>query len=211
MATYDILIADDHAVVRAGLRQFLEDGRVGEVAEAATGQQAMDLLRTKRFDLLILDINMPGRGGLDILKNVRASFPDTRVLIVSGFPERQYAVNVLKAGASGYLSKESAPEELLKAVQTVLAGRRYVSSTLAEQLAKDLDVDSDKPVHAGLSEREFQIFCKLAMGKAVSEIARELCLSVKTISTYRSRVLEKMSMRSNADITTYALKNGLIQ
>jgi DNA-binding NarL/FixJ family response regulator len=211
MATYDILIADDHAVVRAGLRQFLEDGRVGEVAEAATGQQAMDLLRDKRFDLLILDINMPGRGGLDILKNVRASFPDTRVLIVSGFPERQYAVNVLKAGASGYLSKESAPEELLKAVQTVLAGRRYVSSTLAELLVQDLDVDSDKPVHAGLSEREFQIFCKLATGKAVSEIARELCLSVKTISTYRSRVLEKMSMRSNADITTYALKNGLIQ
>ena len=212
MATYDILIADDHAVVRAGLRQFLEDsGRVGEVAEAATGQQAMDLLRAKRFDLLILDINMPGRGGLDILKNVRASFPDTRVLIVSGFPERQYAVNVLKAGASGYLSKESAPEELIKAVQIVLSGRRYVSSTLAEQLVQDLDLDSDKPMHASLSEREFQIFCKLATGGAVSEIARELCLSVKTVSTYRSRVLEKLSMRSNADITTYALKNGLIQ
>jgi DNA-binding NarL/FixJ family response regulator len=212
MATYDILIADDHAVVRAGLRQFLEDsGRVGEVAEAATGQQAMDLLRAKRFDLLILDINMPGRGGLDILKNVRASFPDTRVLIVSGFPERQYAVNVLKAGASGYLSKESAPDELIKAVQIVLSGRRYVSSTLAEQLVQDLDVDSDKPMHASLSEREFQIFCKLATGGAVSEIARELCLSVKTVSTYRSRVLEKMNLRSNADITTYALKNGLIQ
>ena len=211
MATYDILIADDHAVVRAGLRQFLEDGRIGEVAEAATGQQAMDLLRAKRFDLLILDINMPGRGGLDILKNVRASFPETRVLIVSGFPERQYAVNVLKAGASGYLSKESAPEELIKAVQIVLSGRRYVSSTLAEQLVQGLDVDSDKPVHAGLSEREFQIFCKLATGVAVSEIARELCLSVKTVSTYRSRVLEKMNLRSNADITTYALKNGLIQ
>jgi DNA-binding NarL/FixJ family response regulator len=212
MTTYDILIADDHAVVRAGLRQFLEDsGRVGEVAEAATGQQAMDLLRAKRFDLLILDINMPGRGGLDILKNVRASFPDTRVLIVSGFPERQYAVNVLKAGASGYLSKESAPEELIKAVQIVLSGRRYVSSTLAEQLVQDLDTDSDKPAHAGLSEREFQIFCKLATGRAVSEIARELCLSVKTVSTYRSRVLEKMNLRSNADITTYALKNGLIQ
>jgi len=211
MATYDILIADDHAVVRAGLRQFLEEGCVGDVAEAATGQQAMDLLRAKRFDLLILDINMPGRGGLDILKNVRASFPDTRVLIVSGFPERQYAVNVLKAGASGYLSKESAPEELIKAVQIVLSGRRYVSSTLAEQLVQDLDLDSDKPMHASLSEREFQIFCKLATGGAVSEIARELCLSVKTVSTYRSRVLEKMNLRTNADITTYALKNGLIQ
>jgi DNA-binding NarL/FixJ family response regulator len=209
---YSVLIADDHAVVRAGLRQFLVDsGRIGDVAEASTGQETLDLLRAKPFDLLILDINMPGRGGLDILKHVRASFPDTRVLVVSGFPERQYAVNVLKAGASGYLSKESAPDELIKAVQTVLAGRRYVSSTLAEQLATDLDADSDKPVHAQLSEREFQIFCKLATGNAVSEIARELCLSVKTVSTYRTRVLEKMSLRSNADITAYALRNGLIQ
>ncbi len=209
---YHVLIADDHAVVRAGLRQFLEEsGRVADIAEAGSGQQAMDLLRTKRFDLLILDINMPGRGGLDILKNVRASFPDTRVLIVSGFPEQQYAVNVLKAGASGYLSKESAPEELLKAVQLVLSGRRYVSSALAEQLVANLDVDSEQPVHTGLSEREFQIFCKLAGGRAVSEIARELCLSVKTVSTYRSRVLEKMNLKSNADITRYALQNGLIQ
>jgi DNA-binding NarL/FixJ family response regulator len=209
---HNILIADDHAVVRAGLRQYLVDsGGVGEVAEAATGEQAMDLLRAKQFHLLILDINMPGRGGLDILKHVRASFPDTRVLIVSGYPERQYAVNVLKAGASGYLSKESAPEELIKAVQLVLSGRRYVSSTLAEQLVLDLDLDSDKPVHAELSEREFQIFCKLATGTTVSDIARELSLSVKTVSTYRSRVLEKMRLRSNADITTYALKNGLIQ
>jgi DNA-binding NarL/FixJ family response regulator len=209
---HNILIADDHAVVRAGLRQYLVDsGRVGEVAEAATGEQAMDLLRKKQFHLLILDINMPGRGGLDILKHVRASFPATRVLIVSGFPERQYAVHVFKAGASGYLSKESAPEELIKAVHLVLSGRRYVSSTLAEQLVSDLDLDSDKPVHADLSEREFQIFCKLASGTTVSDIARELSLSVKTVSTYRSRVLEKMRFRSNADITTYALKNGLIQ
>jgi DNA-binding NarL/FixJ family response regulator len=209
---YTILIADDHAAVRAGLRQFLMDsGRVGEVAEAASGQEAMDLRREKPFDLLILDINMPGRGGLDILKNVRAGFPATRVLIVSGFPERQYAVNVIKAGASGYLSKESAPEELIKAVQLVLSGRRYVSSTLAEQLVSELDLDSEQPLHATLSEREFQIFCKLASGRTVSEIARELCLSVKTISTYRSRVLEKMALRSNTDIATYALKNGLIQ
>jgi len=209
---HTILIADDHAVVRAGLRQFLEDsGRVAEVAEAATGQQTLDLLRTKRFDLLILDINMPDRGGLDILRNVRTSFPDTRVLIVSGFPERQYAVNVLRAGASGYLSKESAPEELIKAVQLVLSGHRYVSNQLAEQLVTDLDGNPDAPMHASLSEREFQIFTKLAMGRSVSEIARELHLSVKTISTYRTRVLEKMSLRSNAEIASYALKNGLIQ
>lgn len=209
---YQVLIADDHAVVRAGLRQFLEEGgRIGDVAEAASGQQAMDLLRTKRFDLLILDINMPGRGGLDILKNVRASYPETRVLIVSGFPEQQYAINVLKAGASGYLSKDSAPDELLKAVNTVLSGRRYVSASLAEQLASQLDSEFEQPLHAGLSGREFQVLCKLAAGRSVSEIAGELCLSVKTVSTYRSRVLEKMSLKSNADVTRYALQNGLIQ
>ena len=209
---HDILIADDHAVVRAGLRQFLvESGGVGDVAEAASGEQAMDLLREKQYHLLILDINMPGRGGLDILKHVRASFPHTKVLVVSGYPERQYAVPVLKAGASGYLSKECAPEELTRAVQIVMSGRRYVSSTLAEQLVTDLDLDTDKPAHAELSTREFQILCKLATGITASEIARELNISVKTVSTYRSRILEKMGFQSNADITTYALKNGLIQ
>jgi two-component system, NarL family, invasion response regulator UvrY len=207
-----ILIVDDHAVVRAGLRQFLlDDPQVTKVDEADSGQSAMDALRRSRYDLLILDINMPGRNGLDILRNVTSAHPDTKVLIVSGYPERQYAVNVLKSGASGYISKESAPEELLKATHTVLGGRRYVSATLAEQLVTDLDIDSDKPIHSKLSEREFQIFCKLASGKAVSDIAHELCLSVKTVSTYRSRVLEKMNFISNADITTYALRNGLMQ
>lgn len=207
-----ILIADDHAVVRAGLRQFLlDDGNVREVGEAATGQQALDRLRESRWDLLILDISMPGRSGLDILKHVRSGFPDTRILVLSGFPERQYAVNVLRAGAGGYLAKDSAPEELLKAVRIVLQGRRYVSQALAELLVAELDAGSDKPMHAQLSEREFQIFTKLATGRAVSEIAEELCLSVKTISTYRSRVLEKMNFRTNADITTYALRNDLMQ
>jgi two-component system invasion response regulator UvrY len=207
-----ILIVDDHAVVRAGLRQFLmDDPQVSKVDEADSGQQAMEALRRSRYDLLILDINMPGRNGLDILRNVTSAHPETKVLIVSGYPERQYAVNVLKSGASGYISKESAPEELLKATHTVLGGRRYVSATLAEQLVTDLDIDSDKPIHSKLSEREFQIFCKLASGKAVSDIAHELCLSVKTVSTYRSRVLEKMNFVSNADITTYALRNGLMQ
>lgn len=207
-----ILIVDDHAVVRAGLRQFLQDDpQVTKVDEADSGQSAMEALRRSRYDLLILDINMPGRNGLDILRNVTSAHPDTKVLIVSGYPERQYAINVLKSGASGYISKESAPEELLKATHTVLGGRRYVSATLAEQLVTDLDIDSDKPIHSKLSEREFQIFCKLASGKAVSDIAHELCLSVKTVSTYRSRVLEKMNFISNADITTYALRNGLMQ
>jgi two-component system invasion response regulator UvrY len=206
-----VLIADDHALVRAGLRQYLQqNGRFASIAEASSGSQTLDMLRGARFDLLILDINMPDRGGLDILKHVRASYPETRVLVLSAYPERQYAVNVLKAGASGYLSKESAPDELMKAVNQVMAGKRYVSSSLAELLVSELDTDHDKPLHAGLSEREFQIFCKLASGQSVSEIANELSLSVKTVSTYRTRVLEKMSFKSNADITSYALRNGLM-
>lgn len=206
-----VLIADDHALVRAGLRQYLQEGaRFALIAEASSGSQTLDMLRGARFDLLILDIHMPDRGGLDILKHVRASHPETRVLVLSGYPERQYAVNVLKAGASGYLSKESAPDELLKAVNQVLAGKRYVSPSLAEQLVAELGADHDRPLHEGLSEREFQIFCKIAAGQSVSEIANELSLSVKTVSTYRTRVLEKMCFKSNADITTYALRNGLM-
>ena len=208
-----VLIADDHVLVRAGLRQFLEDDRsITEIGEAATGQQTLDRLREDRWDLLILDINMPDRSGLDILKHVLSGFPDTRVLILSGFPERQYAINVLRAGAHGFLAKESAAEELMKAVHLVLSGRRYVSPTMAELLISEIDGGgSDRPIHLQLSEREFQIFCKLANGNPVSEIARELCLSVKTVSTYRSRVLEKLNFRTNADITSYALRNGLIQ
>ena len=206
-----ILIADDHALVRAGLKQFLQEERRDiQVAEAASGQQTLDMLRGGNFDLLILDINMPDRGGLDILKHVRAGHPNTKVLVLSGYPERQYAVNVLKAGASGYLSKDGAPAELSKAVSQVLAGKRYVSASLAELLVAELDVDHDKPLHADLSEREFQIFCKLAAGQSVSEIANELSLSVKTVSTYRTRVLEKMCFKSNADITSYAVRNGLV-
>jgi DNA-binding NarL/FixJ family response regulator len=207
-----ILVADDHAVVRAGLRQFLlADRSITDVGEAGTGQQTLDRLRENRWDLLILDINMPDRSGLDILKHVRSGFPDTKVLVMSGFSERQYAINVLRGGASGYLPKDSVQEDLLKAVHAILQGRRYVSETLAELLVADLDTDKDTPIHAALSEREFQIFCKLATGRAVSDIASELCLSVKTVSTYRSRVLDKMSFSNNADITTYALRNGLMQ
>ena len=208
-----VLIADDHVLVRAGLRQFLEDDRsITEIGEAATGQQTLDRLREDKWDLLILDINMPDRSGLDILKHVLSGFPETRVLILSGFPERQYAINVLRAGAHGFLAKESAAEELMKAVHLVLSGRRYVSPTMAELLISEIDGGgSDRPIHLQLSEREFQIFCKLANGNPVSEIARELCLSVKTVSTYRSRVLEKLNFRTNADITSYALRNGLIQ
>ena len=207
-----VLVADDHAVVRAGIRQFLEEDRtVKEIGEAATGTETLDQLRAKPWDIVILDIHMPDRSGLDILKHIGAVYPQTKVLIMSGLPERQYALNVLKAGASGYLAKDSAPEELLRAMRVVLQGRRYVSGTLAELLVSDLNSDSDRPAHAQLSQREFQIFCKLAAGRAVSQIAEELRLSAKTVSTYRTRVLEKMGFTTNADLTTYALRNGIIQ
>jgi two-component system invasion response regulator UvrY len=207
-----VLIADDHAVVRAGLRQFLEtDPSIQEIGEAATGREALEQLRLGKWNLLLLDINMPDRSGLEVLQQVRSTHPETRVLVLSGYPERQYAVNVLRAGASGFLSKESAAEELMKAVRTVLAGRRYVSGALAELLVSDLDGDAQRPLHSSLSEREFQILCKLAAGRTVSEIANELCISVKTVSTYRTRVLQKMSFKTNADLTAYALHNALIQ
>ena len=206
-----VLIADDHALFRAGLRQFLvESLPSAEIGEAATGSETLTLLQRKGWDLLVLDINMPDRSGLDILRHVKAGHPGTRVLVLSGYPERQYALNVLRAGASGYIAKDAAPEDLLKAVRMVLKGRRYVSESLAELLLLDLD-RGDKPLHSLLSDREFQIFGKLAAGQAVSEIGRELCLSVKTVSTYRTRILEKMRMKSNADLTSYALRNEIIQ
>jgi DNA-binding NarL/FixJ family response regulator len=206
-----ILLADDHAIVRKGLRQMLlEDCPGFEVGEAGSGCETLDKLRDSRWDLLVLDINMPDRSGLDILRQVQTTHPETRVLVLSGFPERQYAINVLRAGARGYLNKDMAPEELLNAVKTVLAGRRYVSTALAELLVTELDVDPEQPAHAQLSEREFQIFCKLAAGATVSAIANELCLSAKTVSTYRARLMEKMGFRTNADITAYAIRNQLI-
>ena len=209
-----ILIADDHAVVRAGYKQFLEaDPSITEIGEASSGSEALDALRRSEWDLLLMDIHMPDRSGLDILKHVITGYPDVRVLIVSGLPEEQYARNVLRAGASGYLSKGGSPEEFMRAIRIVLNGRRYVSATLAESMAADLENsrDTSQPLHTSLSAREFQIFCKLASGATVSHIADELSLSVKTISTYRSRILEKMSFSSNADMTSYAMRNGLIQ
>ena len=206
-----ILIADDHAVVRAGIRQFLDgEASIQEIGEAATGNETLAQLRAGKWDLVLLDIFMPDRSGLDILRHIRVGDPKVKVLVLSGLPEQQYAINVLRAGASGYLAKDSAPDELLKAVNNVLAGRRYVSEALAEILVADLDSDPDKPLHTRLSTREFQIFCKIAGGRGVSDIANELSLSVKTVSTYRSRILEKMSFKTNADVTSYALRNGLI-
>ena len=206
-----VLIADDHALFRAGLRQFLiESLPSAEIGEASSGNETLTCLQQKSWDLLVLDINMPERSGLDILRHVKSGHPATRVLVLSGYPERQYALNVLRAGASGYIAKDAEPEDLLKAVRVVMQGRRYVSESLAELLLLDMDL-ADKPLHTLLSDREFQIFGKLAAGHGVSEIGRELCLSVKTVSTYRTRILEKMRMKSNADLTSYALRNEIIQ
>jgi len=208
----NVLIADDHAMVRAGLRGYLqEDPSIRNIGETASGNETLERLRSEPWDLVMLDINMPDRSGIDILRHIRSGYPNTRVLVMSGFAEKLYAVNVLRAGASGYLSKDRAPEEILRAVHTVLAGRRFVSEALSEMLVDALDAPADRPLHANLSQREFQILCKLAVGRSISEIANELFLSVKTVSTYRARVLEKMNLQTNADLTAYAIRNGLVQ
>ncbi len=207
-----ILIADDHAIVRAGLKAFVAAEIDMEVAaEAGTGAETIELVRAGDFDVVLLDIAMPDRNGVDTLKTLKALRPELPVLILSGFAEQQYALNLLRAGASGYLNKEAAPAQLVGAIRTVVQGRKYVSPQLAEILADGVTGDAERPLHTRLSQREFQIFCKLAAGVAVSQIAEELFLSVKTVSTYRARILEKMGVASNADLTYYAIKNGLIQ
>jgi DNA-binding NarL/FixJ family response regulator len=207
-----VIIADDHAMVRAGLRRWLEQDRsIDAIGETASGAETLQQLREGTWDLVVLDINMPDRSGIDILSHIRSSHPGTRVLVISAYPEKQYAVYALRAGAAGYVAKDQAPEEFMRAVHTVLAGRRFVSPALAEILLNTLDEPADRPLHASLSQREFQILCKLAVGRSVSEIAKELCISAKTVSTYRARVLEKMKLETNADLTAYALKNGLVQ
>ncbi len=206
-----VLIADDHPLMRAGVRQILsEDPSITEIDEANSGTQTLLRLRKRKWNVLLLDINMPDRNGLDILRQVVAGFQETKVLILSGFAERDYALTVLKAGASGYVPKESAPDQLLGAIHTVMKGRHYISAEVADSLASRLDADNILPAHSHLSQREFQVFYKLANGRTVTSIGDELCLSAKTVSTYRSHILEKMSLRTNADITTYALRNNLI-
>jgi DNA-binding NarL/FixJ family response regulator len=207
-----ILIADDHAIVRAGLKEFVaSDGDMQVTGEASSGEEAIGLVRNGEFDVVLLDIRMPEGSGIDTLKQLKALRPRLPVLMLSGFAEEQYALNLLRAGAAGYISKEAAPTELVGAIRTVLLGRKYVSPELAQILATGVAGEADQPLHAQLSQREFQIFCKLAAGESVSSIADDLLISVKTVSTYRTRVLEKMNLKSNADLTYYAIKNGLIQ
>jgi two-component system, NarL family, invasion response regulator UvrY len=207
-----IIIADDHAVVRKGLRQMLQEEFPGaEIAETADSDDLLNLVMKEHWDVVISDISMPGRGGLEVLQQIRQQFPKLPVLILSIHPEDQYAIRVLRAGASGYLSKESAQGEVVKAVHKVLLGKKYVTPALAEKLADSLDHGAEKLPHEFLSDREFEVFKLLAAGKSVSEIGEKLSLSSTTISTYRSRVLTKMNMKNNADLTLYAVENNLLE
>jgi DNA-binding NarL/FixJ family response regulator len=206
-----ILIADDHAIVRRGLKQILTETPDMVVAgEAHNGEELLEKMRSDRWDVVVLDISMPGRGGLDILKQLKSEQPKLPVLMLTIHPEDQYAVRVLRAGASGYLTKESAPDHLVEAIRKVARGGKYISPHLAEKLAFNLESLSEKPLHEALSDREFQVLRLIASGKTVKEIGEELSLSVKTISTYRTRILEKMKMKNNAELTHYAIQQKLV-
>ncbi len=206
-----ILIADDHPVVRAGLKELLS-GAFGKLTftEAKTAQETIEMASKEEWSLVILDVSMPGRSGIDILSDLKRAQPKLPVLVLSMHPEEQFARRALKAGASAYMTKETVPEELVKAVRKVLAGGRYVSAALAEKLASDLREGTNLTPHEILSDREFQILQMIASGKTVTNIAEELALSVKTVSTYRARVLEKTGMRNNAELIRYAIENHLV-
>lgn len=206
-----VLIADDHTVVRQGLKQILSnDAQLRVVGEAATGDEVLSLVESLQVDALVLDISMPGKNGLDVLKELKRTHPSLPVLVLSMHPEDQFAIRILRAGAAGYVTKESAPDELIGALRKVCSGGKYVSPQLAEKLAIFIEQEQSGPPHEQLSDREYQVLRMLALGKTVSEIADELLLSAKTISTYRTRVLEKMKMTTNAELTRYALQNQLV-
>jgi len=205
-----ILVVDDHPVVRRGLKQILtEEADIGVVGEAQKSSEVFDLVRTHDWDAVVLDIAMPGRGGLDILKELKREHPQLPVLVLSMYPEDQFAVRALKEGAAGYMNKECAPDELIGAIRKIIRGGKYVSPALAEKLA--FMMDSQTPLHDSLSTREYQVLLMLASGKTLSEIAEEMSLSIKTIATYRARILEKMKMKNNAELIRYAIKHNLVQ
>jgi len=206
-----ILVVDDHAVVRAGVQYFIAQVPDMKIeGEAATAQEAMRLVRAQDWDIVLLDINMPDKSGVEVLKQIKREKPELPVLILSMHPESRYAVQILRSGASGYVQKEALAEELVNAIQTILRGHKYISHTVAELLTTELDSSAEKPLHETLSKREYEIFYKLCQGHGVTKIADELCLSVKTVSTYRARVLQKMNMENNAGIIYYAIKQNLI-
>ncbi|KAF0220857.1 MAG: two component LuxR family transcriptional [Geobacteraceae bacterium] len=207
-----VLIADDHAIFREGLKQVIDrivDMFVAD--EAESGQEALRKVQTNDYDLLILDISMPGRNGLDVLADIKRAKPKLPVLILSMHPEEQYALRSFKVGASGYLTKGSSSQELMEALQKVALGKRYISASLAEALANSLGGDSTRSPHEELSIREYQVMCLIAAGNKPQQIAEDLAMSVKTVGTYRVRILKKMNMKSNAELTRYALENGLIE
>jgi two-component system invasion response regulator UvrY len=212
MPSIRVAVVDDHQLVRIGLKQIIEaQSDFAWVGEAKNGREALTLLRGTPCDVLLLDLSLPDMSGLDVLRQIKAHHESVAALVLSAFPENQYGLNVLRAGASGFLSKNADDGELCRAIRAAMRGGRYVSPELAEMLVSGLQGAPGEPRHSVLSEREFQIFCKLAEGKSVSEIAAKLFLSVKTVSTYRTRILEKMAMKTNADITYYAIKNELLQ
>jgi DNA-binding NarL/FixJ family response regulator len=207
-----VLIADDHAIVRRGLKQILaETTDIVVTGEAASGREALEKVRAQPWDVLVLDITMSDRSGLDILKDIRQTHRELPVLVLSMHAEEQFATRMLKAGASGYLNKESAPDELVKAIRKVHAGGKYISAAQAERMVGELTGDPNRLPHELLSDREYEILCLIGSGKTATEIARELSLSVKTVSTYRSRILEKLHLSTNAQLTHYAIKSGLVQ
>ena len=207
-----ILVADDHGVVREGVKRIISEAPdMVLVGEADTGEEALEKALTLDCDMLLLDITMPGRSGFDVMRELRTQRPGLRILVLSMHPEEQYAVRVLRAGACGYVSKETAPQELLSAIHRVALGGRYVSSSLAEMMAFNLARGGEEKPHESLSDREYQVLCLIASGRTVKEIAAELMLGTKTVSTYRQRLLEKMGMSGNADLIRYAMRNDLVE
>ena len=207
-----IIIADDHAIVREGLKQIVaEEKDMLVCGEAEDAVSLMELLKKETWSIVVLDINMPGKSGLEALKDIKQFYPDLPVLILSMFSEDQYGLRAIKAGASGYLKKVSAPTELVIAIRKILSGGKYINSSLAEKLAESLGNEKNNFLHDKLSDREYQIMCSIALGKSAEEIAAELSLSINTIYTYRNRILEKMSMKSNVELTQYAVQNKLIE
>jgi DNA-binding NarL/FixJ family response regulator len=207
-----ILLADDHQLVRRGLAQLIDENAGMEVAaEAGNGQEALQAVRAAEFDVAVLDISMPGLGGLDVLKDLRAARPGMKVIVLTMHPEEQYAIRCLRDGAAAYLTKGSAPHELIQAIRTVAAGRRYITPAVADKLATHLEDSGQQLPHESLSSRELQVLLRIGAGKEVKEVAGDLNLSVKTVSTYRSRVLAKMNLRTNAQLIRYVIEHGLSQ
>lgn len=205
-----VLVVDDHAVVRHGLRRILNDAQGIEVGgEAANGVEALKKLRAERWDVVLLDISMPEKNGFDTMKQIMNRNDGVKVLILSMYPEDMYAVRLMKAGASGYMTKDTAPDQLIEAIRKVVVGQKHISANLAELLLQECGIDSSQPSHELLSEREYQVLLLLGSGQKISDIAASLSLSVKTVATYRAHVLEKMKLKNNAELIFYVMENGL--